>query len=373
MEKHHGTPNGQTSLIMKLLDRYIIQKYLGTFVVMLGMFIPISVLVDLSQKIDKFKQYELTQSEILSHYYDFVWVFGYTLFPIFLFLSVIWFTSKLASNTEVIAILSSGVSFYRYLRPFVMAAAFIAVLAFGASMFWVPNASERYNEFEYTYINKRQKVRLTENIYKQLSDNDFVYLSNYNSNRKIGYNFSWEHFEGDVLQYKIKAQNIRWVEKDSLYRLSQYFQRSIIDDAEIIRKESRLDTLFNFDLDELVPVTYKAQTLNFFELNDYIDVERENGSPLINHHILVRHKRWAIPISAFILTLIAVAVASFKKRGGMGVNLAMGIILAFLYIFFDKIFEVMVEKSNFTPWIAAWTPNVIFALLSIYLLRYAKR
>lgn len=231
MEKHYGAPNGQTSLIMKLLDRYIIFKYLGTFVIMLSMFIPISVLVDLSQKIDKFKQYELTQSEILSYYYDFVWVFGYMLFPIFLFLSVIWFTSKLASNTEVIAILSSGVSFYRYLRPFVMAAAFIAVLAFVASMFWVPNASERYNEFEYTYINKSQKVRLTENIYKQLSDNDFVYLSNYNSNRKIGYNFSWEHFEGDILQYKIKAQNIRWVEKDSLHRLSQYFQRSIIDNT----------------------------------------------------------------------------------------------------------------------------------------------
>ena len=141
MEKYHGAPNGQAIVSMKLLDRYIIRKYLSTFVVMLGMFIPISVLVDLSQKIDKFKQYELTQSEILSHYYDFVWVFGYMLFPIFLFLSVIWFTSKLASNTEVIAILSSGVSFYRYLRPFVIAATFIALLAFGASMFWVPNAS----------------------------------------------------------------------------------------------------------------------------------------------------------------------------------------------------------------------------------------
>lgn len=358
---------------MKLLDLYIIRKYISTFVVMLGMFIPISVLVDLSQKIDKFKQYELTQAEILSHYYDFVWVFGYMLFPIFLFLSVIWFTSKLASNTEVIAILSSGVSFYRYLRPFVISASIIALLAFGASMFWVPNASQRYNEFEYTYINKTQKVRLTDNIYKQLGENDFLYLSNYNASRKIGYNFTWEHFEDNQLQYKIKAQNIRWVEKDSIYRLSQFFQRTITNDVETIRREARLDTLFSFDLDELVPVTYKAQTLNFFELNTYIEQERENGSPLINHHLLVRHKRWAVPISAFILTLIAVAVASFKKRGGMGVNLAMGIILAFLYIFFDKIFEVMVEKSNFTPWIAAWTPNLMFTILSIYLLRYAKR
>lgn len=358
---------------MKLLDLYVIKKYISTFVVMFGMFIPISVLVDLSQKIDKFKQHELSASEILSHYYDFVWVFGYTLFPIFLFLSVIWFTSKLASNTEVIAMLSSGISFYRYLRPFVISAAFLAILAFGASMFWVPNSNERFNIFNYTYINKNRKDRITDNIYKQLSDNDFVYLSNYNASRKIGYNFSWEHFDGNELQYKIKAQNIRWVEKDSIHRLSQFFQRTITNDVETIRKEARLDTLFPFDLDDLVPITYKAQTLNFFELNEYIKQEEESGSPLINKHLLVRHKRWAVPVSAFILTLIAVAVASFKKRGGMGINLAMGIILAFLYIFFDKIFEVMVDKSNFTPWIAAWTPNLMFAMLSFYLLRYAKR
>ena len=340
---------------------------------MLGLFIPISILVDLSQKIDKFKQHELSTGEILAHYYDFVWVFGYMLFPIFLFLSVIWFTSKLASNTEVIAILSSGVSFYRYLFPFLVSAALISILAFGASMFWVPNASERFNAFELAYVNKYRKVRQVENIYKQLTDNDFVYLSNYNANRKIGYNFSWEHFEDNILTYKIQAQNIRWVEKDSLYRLSQFFQRTIDGDTEVLRNEARLDTIFPFDLDELTPPSYKAQTLDFFELNDFIAQEELNGSPLINSHLLVRHKRWALPVSAFILTIIAVAVASFKKRGGMGVNLAMGIILAFLYIFFDKIFEVMVQKSNFSPWIAAWTPNFLFAILSVYLLRHAKR
>jgi lipopolysaccharide export system permease protein len=175
------------------------------------------------------------------------------------------------------------------------------------------------------------------------------------------------------LVYKIRAQNIRWVEKDSIHRLSQFFQRTIVNDKEVIRKEARLDTLLSLDLNAIAPVTYKAQTLNFFKLNEYIKQERENGSPLINSHLLVRHKRWSLPISAFILTLIAVAVASFKKRGGMGINLAMGIILAFLYIFFDKIFEVMVEKSNFTPWLAAWIPNALFAVLSIYLLRHAKR
>ena len=184
---------------------------------------------------------------------------------------------------------------------------------------------------------------LTDNIYKQIGDNDFIYVSNYNASRQVGYNFTWEHFEDNQLVYKIKAQNIRWVEKDSIHRLSQFCQRTITDDQEIIRKEARLDTLLALDLNAMAPVTYQAHTLNLFELNKYIEQERENGSPLINSHLLVRHKRWSLPISAFILTLIAVAVASFTKRGGMGINLAMGIILAFLYIFFDKIFEVMVE------------------------------
>ena len=174
---------------MKLLDLYIIKKYISTFTVMLVLFIPISVLVDLSQKIDKFKENELSTAEILSHYYDFVLVFGYQLFPIFLFLSVIWFTSKLASNTEVIAVFSSGISFYRYLRPFLISASIIALLAFGASMFWVPNASESYNRFKYEYISKSRKVMLTENIYKQIGDNDFIYISNYNASRQVGYNF----------------------------------------------------------------------------------------------------------------------------------------------------------------------------------------
>ncbi|MBT5788657.1 MAG: YjgP/YjgQ family permease, partial [Flavobacteriaceae bacterium] len=260
---------------MKLLDLYIIKKYISTFTVMLVLFVPISVLVDLSQKIDKFKENELSTAEILSHYYDFVWVFGYQLFPIFLFLSVIWFTSKLASNTEVIAVLSSGISFYRYLRPFLISASIIALLAFGASMFWVPNASESYNRFKYEYISKGRKVMLTENIYKQIGDNDFIYISNYNASRQVGYNFSWEHFEDNQLVYKIRAQNIRWVEKDSIHRLSQFFQRTIVNDKEVIRKETRLDTLLSLDLNAIAPVTYKAQTLNFFKLNEYIKQERE--------------------------------------------------------------------------------------------------
>lgn len=358
---------------MKKIDRYIIKKYIGTFVVMLGLFVPISILVDLSQKIDKFKQYEVPSEEIFGYYYDFIWFFGNLLFPIFLFLSVIWFTSKLANDTEVIAILSSGISFNRYLRPFVISASIIALFSFFTGIFVIPATSKSFNEFDFKYFNRNKKARQTDNLFKQIGASDIVYLSSYNHNRNLGYNFSYEHFEANELQYKISAQTIRWIEKDSIHRLSNFFMRTYIDDKEIIESRPRLDTLLNFKLEDLSPVEYMAQTLNFFELNDFIRLERERGSSLINHHLLVRQKRWSLPVSAFILTMIGVSVASFKRRGGMGVNLALGIILAFIYIFFDKIFEVMVEKSGFIPWIAAWLPNILFGILSIILLQHAKR
>ena len=155
--------------------------------------------------------------------------------------------------------------------------------------------------------------------------------------------------------------------------MTNYRIRFFNGDQERIYAKSRQDTILDFEIEDLAPVSYLAETLNFGELNQFIEEERQRGSVLINSHLLVRHKRWSIPISAFILTIIAVAVASFKRRGGMGVNLAFGITLGFLFIFFDKIFGVMVNKSTFPPFIAAWIPLVVFGILAFILLRYAKR
>lgn len=340
---------------------------------MLFLFIPIGILVDISQKIDNFKEHEVPTNQILWYYFDFIWFFGNMLFPIFLFLSVIWFTSKMANDTEIIAILSSGISFYRYLRPFMIAASIIALGALIVGMFIVPVTNKSFHEFQFEYLKKGKNDRQTANLFKQLNENDYVYVSSYNPNRGLAYNFTYEHFEGNKLQYKIAARNIRWLEKDSLYRLTEYFKRTIIEDKEYIESKSRLDTLFSFEMKELSPVTYMSQTLNYFELNDFIESERASGSPLINNHLMVRNKRWSLPFSAFILTIISVAVASFKRRGGMGINLALGIILAFTFVFFDKVFEVMVDKSGMSPYWGAWMPNLIFGVIAIGLLRYAKR
>jgi lipopolysaccharide export system permease protein len=340
---------------------------------MLFLFIPIGILVDVSEKIDKFKEFDVPLEEIIDYYIDFVWYFGNTLYPLFVFLSVIWFTSKIANNSEVIAILSSGISFNRYLKPFMLGALIVAILAFFSGMFIVPEKNKSYNEFSYKYLKKNKKSRVTSKIYKQVDENDFVYVSSYNPTRELAYDFSYEHFEGNDLQFKISARNIRWIEDDSIYRLTDYFKRSFKNDKEFIESKKILDTVFSFKINELSSVNYMAETQNFFELNKFIQQEKESGSPLINNHLLVRHKRWSLPLSTFILTLLAVSTSSFKRREGMGVNLAFGIITAFTFVFFDKFFSVMVSKSGLNPFLGAWIPNFIFLLLAIYFLKYAKK
>ena len=340
---------------------------------MLFLFIPIGILVDVSEKIDKFKEFDVPLEEIIDYYIDFVWYFGNTLYPLFVFLSVIWFTSKIASNSEVIAILSSGISFNRYLKPFMLSALIVAILAFFSGMFIVPEKNKSYNEFSYKYLKKNKKSRVTSKIYKQVDENDFVYVSSYNPTRELAYDFSYEHFEGNDLQFKISARNIRWIEDDSIYRLTDYFKRSFENDEEFIESKKILDTVFSFKINELSSVNYMAETQNFFELNKFIQQEKESGSPLINNHLLVRHKRWSLPLSTFILTLLAVSTSSFKRREGVGVNLAFGIITAFTFVFFDKFFSVMVSKSGLNPFLGAWIPNFIFLFLAIYFLKYAKK
>lgn len=185
------------------------------------------------------------------------------------------------------------------------------------------------------------------------------------------FDFSLEHFEDDVLKYKIYAARIAF--EDSVYILSQYKKRTILEDREIIEEQNRLDTIFDFDIDELTPVLYAAETKSFSELNEFIKLEEKRGNANMNIYYVEKYKRTSIPVSAFIFTIIAVAVSSVKKRGGMGTNLAIGIVIAMVYMFLDKVFGTIAEKSSFNPWIAVWFPNIFFAIVALILLRNARR
>ncbi|WP_293296048.1 LptF/LptG family permease [Allomuricauda sp.] len=357
-----------------ILDRYILKRYLITFMGMLLLFVPIGIMANLAEKIGKIIDNEAPLSEVIVFYGNFTLVIGNLLLPIFLFLSIIFFTSKLASNTEIVAILSSGVSFWRFLRPYFVGATLVAILIFMMGMFIVPHASIGFNEFEYKYFKKGKRDRVTENIFNQLNENDYIYVSSFDPNRQIGYNFTYEHFDSiGKLDYKIFASNIRWVEDDSIYRLTNYEKRTILNEREFIDAKRRLDTVFSFKIDDLTPVSYVAETKNLFELNEFIEDQRRKGASNINAYVLVKYKRWALPIAAFILTVIAVAVSSVKRRGGMGLNLAFGIGVAFVYIFFDKVFGTLAEQSGFSPLLAVVIPNLLFGVFAVYMLMKAKR
>jgi lipopolysaccharide export system permease protein len=360
---------------MKIIDKYILKRYLATFFVMLFMFIPIGIVIDVSEKVGEMIENKIPLLDIAIYYVYFTVYFANLLFPIFLFLSVIWFTSKLANNTEIIAILSSGISFSRFMRPFIMGATIISIFALLMGIFIVPRASEGFNNFRYTYLKKGglEAMRDNSDVFRQISKDEFIYVGNFNQNAKMAFNFSLEKFKNQKLDFKISANRIKWNPKDSSYTLFNYTKRKVGVLNDVIESAEKKDTVFSFDLEDLTPVVYVAETLPIVDLYRFIDKEKSRGSSNINIYLVVLYKKYSIPVSAFILTIIAVAVSSMKRRGGMGLNLAIGIGLAFSFVFFDKIFGVLAEKSSIPPFVAVWLPNFIFGILAVYLLRNAKR
>ena len=362
---------------MKIIDKYILKRYLVTFSVMLIMFIPIGITIDVSEKVNKMIEKKIPLKDILIYYGDFTIYFANLLFPIFLFLSIIWFTSKLANNTEIIAILSSGISFSRFLRPFMYGAIIVSVFALIMGFFLVPKASKGFNDFRYQNLKGNSQTRETSDIFRQIKKDgkleENIYVSNYNYLSQTGFNFTYEKFQDNVLIEKVTANRIRYEEATKNYTLYGYNRRIVGETNDEIVSSDKLMVKYNFEPDDLTPVIYVAETMSIGELNHFIEKERSRGNGNINTYLVVFYKKFSLPVSAFILTIIAVAVSSMKRRGGMGINLAIGIVIAFVFIFFDKVFGTLAEKSSIPPFIAVWLPNLVFGILAYYLLRNAKR
>ena len=362
---------------MKIIDKYILKRYLVTFSVMLIMFIPIGITIDVSEKVNKMIEKKIPLKDILIYYGDFTIYFANLLFPIFLFLSIIWFTSKLANNTEIIAILSSGISFSRFLRPFMYGAIIVSVFALIMGFFLVPKASKGFNDFRYQNLKGNSQTRETSDIFRQIKKDgkleENIYVSNYNYLSQTGFNFTYEKFQDNVLIEKVTANRIRYEEATKNYTLYGYNRRIVGETNDEIVSSDKLMVKYNFEPDDLTPVIYVAETMTIGELNHFIEKERSRGNGNINTYLVVFYKKFSLPVSAFILTIIAVAVSSMKRRGGMGINLAIGIVIAFVFIFIDKVFGTLAEKSSIPPLIAVWLPNLVFGILAYYLLRNAKR
>lgn len=358
---------------MQKLDWYIVKKFLGTFFFSISLILLIVVVFDISEKIDDFIEKNAPLRGIIFDYYlNFIPYFGNLFSPLFTFVAVIFFTSKMANNTEIISILSSGISFNRFLRPFMLSAGLLAILSFTLSNFIIPPANSERLEFENTYIKNPYKNR-DKDIHMQIKPGQFIYMQSYNTKRNIGYKFSMEQFENNELQEKLFCNYIKWNETTENWTVHNYFIRKIDHLNEEIIEGDTLVLTINLHPNDFNVRRSMVETMNMFQLNDYIKEERMKGSKNLVFHIIEQQKRFAYPFATLILTIVAVAMASRKIRGGIGLHLGLGLLISFAYILFMQVSTTFATNGDLSPIIAVWIPNLLFASLGLYLLKKAPK
>ena len=358
---------------MQKLDWYIIKKFLGTFFFSIALILLIVVVFDISEKIDDFIEKEAPLKSIIFDYYlNFIPYFGNLFSPLFTFVAVIFFTSKMANNTEVISILSSGVSFNRFLRPFMLSAGLLAILSFALGNFIIPPANSERLEFENTYIKNPYNNR-DKDIHMQIKPGQFIYMQSYNTKRNIGYKFSMERFVDNELKEKLFCNYIKWNQAKENWTVHNYFIRKIDHLNEDIIEGDTLALDINLHPNDFNVRRSMVETMNMFQLNDYIKEERMKGSKNLVFHIIEQQKRFAYPFATLILTLVAVAMASRKVRGGIGLHLGAGLLISFAYILFMQISTTFATNGDLSPIIAVWIPNLLFTSLGVYLLKKAPK
>ena len=333
----------------------------------------IVIIFDVSEKIDDFLEHELSIKTIIFDYYlNFIPYFGNLFSPLFIFISVIFFTSKMANDSEVIAILNSGMSFSRFLRPFIIASIILGTLSFLLGNFIIPPSNSKRIDFENKYLRNKYYSN-KKNIHIQILPNQYIYMQSYNSKREIGYKFTIEKFNDNKLISKLKSDYAQYDSINNVWQINNYEIREFKDEKQIIKKGIRMDTTINLHPSEFTKRKSLVETMNFFELNNYIKREEMRGSEQIISHKIEKHKRIAFPFSSIILTLIAVAIASRKIRGGIGMHLGIGIIIAFTYILFMQISTTFAINSNLDPKLSVWIPNFLYVILSLVLLNKAQK
>jgi len=358
---------------MKKFDWYIIKKFLSTFFFTISLILIIVIVFDISEKIDDFLRSNVSVDKIIFDYYlNFIPYFGNLFSPLFIFISVIYFTSKMAGNSEIIAILNSGMSFSRLLRPFIITGFFLASLSFVLGNFIIPETNKERIDFENKYIKRKQKKRI-KNIHMQIQRDQYVYMESYNRSKNIGYKFTLENFENNVLKSKLSANYIEYDTVNNNWKARDYFIRKYQEKNDEIIKGSIIDTVINLSPSDLAKNRSLVETMGMKKLNQYIKQEEIKGTAQIVYHKIEKHKRIANPFSTIILTVIAVAIGSRKIRGGAGIQLSLGLIMSFAYILFMQISTTFATNSNLLPIIAVWIPNLIFIVIAFVLVRFSMR
>lgn len=358
---------------MKKIDIYIIKKFLGTFFYAISLLIIIVIIFDISENIDEFLEKEAPLEEIVfSYYINFIPYFINLFIYLFTFISVIFFTSKLAGNTEIVAMLSSGISFFRLLRPYFISALLLAILSFYLANFLIPVTNEIRRVFKNEYMEDLVKNK-DRNIHFQMVPGTFVYVENYNIPTNSGYKFSIEKFDGSRLYYKLRAERIKWDTAAQKWHIEDYYVRKIDGLKEEIYKGEELDTSLRMKPSDFYVLKEDFEEMNFWELNRRIREERIKGSEKVKIYEVERSKRYASPFATLVMTLIGVSLSSRKVRGGIGMHLGVGIGIAFSYVLFMQVSTVFATYGNLPPSLSAWIPNIIFGAMGIFFLRTAPK
>jgi lipopolysaccharide export system permease protein len=363
------------SLKIKIIDIYIIRKFLGTFFFALVLILTIAVVFDFAEKIDNFMEREAPWRAVVFDYYvNFIPYFGTLFAPLFVFIAVIFFTSRMAINTEIIAILNCGMSFRRMMWPYFLSALFIAVIIFYLTNFVIPHANLTRMDFEDKYYRPQGRRLRVENIHRMVSKNIYVYLESYNPMYFRGNKFSIEQFDDQGrLISKLSAPTVLYDTATHKWGALNYILREIKGNEEIVTKGVRADTTLIISPEDFSRDPAFVGTMTYRELADYIDLLKLQGSDELKVFQIERHKRFSAPFAVFILTLIGVSLSSRKMRGGIGMSIGIGLALSFSYILFQQFASQFSLKGNLSPMLAMWIPNLIYIIIGGVLYKLAPK
>ncbi len=357
---------------LRIIDRYIIGKFLRTYAFAIAMIVVIVVIFDAAEKIDNFLQSEATIKDILVGYYlNFIPYFINQFSGLFTFIAVIFFTSKMAYNTEIIAILSSGVGFRRLMYPYFISSLLITALSLALNLFIIPEANAKRIEFDRTFMTMKKKNTMTYDryIYRQVEPNTFAFIRDFaDKGKKAGY-FTLETYREGKIVTSLQAQNAFYNEKTDSWGAPRYTHRIFNEDGtdSLFKSKAPLDTIINLTPQELGKVEDLVQTMNINELDEFIAAQEAKGSDMVSIFEVEAHSRYAYPFSTFVLTLIGVSLSSRKVRGGTGFHIGVGIALCFSYIVLMRFASEFAKSGALPSEIAVWAPNVIYLFIGIYL------
>lgn len=356
--------------LLKRIDYYIIKNFLGTYIFAILLLLAIVIMFDVNEKLDAVLTAPLKDT-VFKYFMNFLPSIAAQFSPLFTFISVIFFTSRLADRSEIIAMLSSGISFKRLLIPYMVSATVIAVSSYLLSAYVIPPASIQMIEYKNKWV-KNKEVVYGNNIQLQVKDGVMAYFASYDKPTRTGYHFSLEEYNGKTLKTRLTAENVRY-DTAGIWTVTNWQIRKFDGVKEKLKKGASLDTLLNIEPRDILISKNDEQTMTSPELKEYIERQKARGVANIQNFEIEYERRYAMTAAAFILTIIGLSLSSRKVRGGMGMNIGIGLVLSFSYILFMTVTSTFAVSGYTSARVAMWIPNILYTLIAIFLYRRASR